>query len=118
MNSVPMKQKKDLRYNRSLSSSRPRPPPRDGNVPASPCVEQGMIHDRGQILLLARIMIAKHGRDAATVATRRGRQWAEAGDRETAGLWRAVGEAIVQWLAQPGRLPSLPEMLDGEVTAK
>jgi len=77
-----------------------------------------MIHDRGQILLLARIMIAKHGRDAASVATRRGRQWAEAGDRETAGLWRAVGEAIVQWLAQPGRLPSLPEMLDGEVTAK
>jgi len=75
-----------------------------------------MGHDREQISLLARILIAKHGQSAPAVAGERVRLWTEADDEVTTALWRAVGEAIVQQLAQLRHEPSLSEVLDGGVT--
>ena len=75
-----------------------------------------MDHDRRQVLLLASILVFKHGDDAPAVAADRVRVWTEAHDPETADLWRAVGEVVVLRLAQPRKEPTLPEVLDGTVT--
>jgi hypothetical protein len=75
-----------------------------------------MDHDRRQVLLLASILVFKHGDDAPAVAADRVHVWTEAHDPETADLWRAVGEAVVLRLAQPRKEPTLPEVLDGTVT--
>ena len=75
-----------------------------------------MDHDRRQVLLLASILVFKHGDVAPAVAADRVRVWTEAHDPETADLWRAVGEAVVRRLAQPRKEPTLPEVLDGTVT--
>jgi hypothetical protein len=70
-----------------------------------------MSHERKQISLLARLLVAKYGQRAPAVAAERVRLWTEAADRDTADLWRAVAETIVKQLARPRHEPSLSEVL-------
>jgi hypothetical protein len=57
-----------------------------------------MYRDPGRILLLAKILVEKHGVGAQAVAARRARLWSDAD--EVADFWRAVGEAVARRLSR------------------
>src|SRR5215472_5555563 len=64
-------------------------------------------------VLLARILMAKHGTRALVLAAERVQQWARIGDEQTASLWVEVVGAITESLPLAHE-PALAELLDGQ----
>ncbi|MBV9523658.1 MAG: hypothetical protein JO010_12735 [Alphaproteobacteria bacterium] len=58
-----------------------------------------MSHDSRQVTLLARILIAKHGAKAPSIAAQRVLQWALIGDVKTADLWVEVVQTALGEMA-------------------
>jgi hypothetical protein len=71
--------------------------------------------DTKQAALLARILIAKHGSNAASEAAERLLHWVKAGDLQTARLWIEVVQ-IAMTPTSVTEQPQLAEVLDEPVT--